>query len=250
VVAEPFRQRSDLDRLPQLSVADVPYIYEAVRLLVAELGSTPLIGFAGAPFTLASYLIEGGPSRTHERTKALMYGDPQLWHDLLDRLADIAGAFLRVQALAGASAVQLFDSWAGGLSRADYVRYVMPHSAEVFAAVADLGVPRVHFGLGTGGLLSALAAAGPDVLGVDHRTDLAEAIDDLGGDMPVQGNIDPALLFAGERALVGHVDAVLAAGAVAPGHAVNLGHGVPPETDPGVLTALVEYVHAQQDPDA
>jgi len=250
VVSEPVRTAADVARLPELDPAALDPIARAASLVAAELGRVPLIGFAGAPFTVASYLVEGGPSRDQLRTRAMMHADPAAWHDLAGWVARASAAFLRAQVLAGASAVQLFDSWAGGLSRADYVRYVMPHSAEVFGAVADLGVPRVHFGLGTGGLLSALAAAGPDVVGVDHRTDLAEAIDDLGGDMPVQGNIDPALLFAGERALFGHVDAVLAAGADAPGHAVNLGHGVPPETDPGVLTALVEYVHAQQDPDA
>ena len=140
VVAQPFRERADLDRLPDLTPADVPDITESVRLLVAELGATPLIGFAGAPFTLASYLVEGGPSRNHERTKALMHGDPHLWSDLCARLARISGAFLRVQVEAGASAVQLFDSWAGALSRADYVRHVQPHSAAALAMVDDLDV--------------------------------------------------------------------------------------------------------------
>jgi len=250
VVAEPVRTAADVARLPELDPDALEPIARAASLAADELGRIPLIGFAGAPFTVASYLVEGGPSRDQLRTRAMMHADPDAWHALASWVARGSAAFLRAQVLAGASAVQLFDSWAGGLSGADYARYVMTHSAEVFAAVADLGVPRVHFGLGTGGMLAALAAAGPDVVGVDHRTDLADAIDDLGGDVPVQGNIDPALLFAGERALRAHADAVLAAGADAPGHVVNLGHGVPPDTDPGVLTALVEYVHAQRDPDA
>jgi uroporphyrinogen decarboxylase len=250
VVAEPVRTAADVARLPELDPAALAPIARAAALVAGELGGVPLIGFAGAPFTVASYLVEGGPSRDQLRTRAMMHADPDAWHALAGWVARGSAAFLRAQVLAGASAVQLFDSWAGGLSRTDYLRYVMRHSAEVFTAVADLEVPRVHFGLGTGALLSALAAAGADVVGVDHRTALDEAIDDLGGAVPVQGNIDPALLFAGERALHAHADAVLAAGAGAPGHVVNLGHGVPPDTDPGVLTALVEHVHAQADPHA
>ena len=172
VVAKPIRTRADLDRLPELTPDQVPDIAESVRRIAAALGGTPLIGFAGAPFTLASYLVEGGPSRNHENTKALMYGDPELWHDLCARLAQIAGAFLRVQAQAGASVVQLFDSWVGALPLADYERYVQPHSATALAAVADLGVPRIHFGVGTGELLPAMGAAGAEVVGVDFRVSL------------------------------------------------------------------------------
>jgi uroporphyrinogen decarboxylase len=248
VVAEPFRRRSDLDRLPQLTVADVPYVDEAVRLLVAELGPTPLIGFAGAPFTLASYLVEGGPSRTHERTKALMYGDPALWHDLLDRLADIAGAFLRVQALAGASAVQLFDSWVGALPQADYRELVLPHSARALAAVADTGVPRIHFGVGTGELLGAMGEAGSEVVGVDFRVPLDEATRRIGPDHAVQGNLDPAMLFAPPEVLTARVHDILRAGMAAPGHVFNLGHGVPPMADPAALQLVVDTVHAWQPP--
>src|SRR6185312_14559008 len=153
-------------------------------------------GFAGAPFTLASYLIEGGPSRDHLKTKTLMYAQPDVWHALLARLADIAGAFLRVQALAGVSAVQLFDSWAGALSVADYRRYVLPHSAKVLAAVADLGVPRIHFGVGTGELLGAMATAGVEVVGVDFRVPLDEAARRTGPAVALQGNLDPALVLA------------------------------------------------------
>ena len=166
---------------------------EAVRLLVAELGATPLIGFAGAPFTLASYLVEGGPSRNHEHTKALMYGAPDLWQALMQRLADITAAFLRVQVEAGASAVQLFDSWVGALPAADYVRFVQPHSAAVLAAVGELGVPRIHFGVGTGELLALMGEAGAEVVGVDFRVPLDEATRRVGPDRALQGNLDPAV---------------------------------------------------------
>nr|WP_226345083.1 uroporphyrinogen decarboxylase [Agilicoccus flavus] len=246
VVAEPIRTRADLDRLPELDAAAVPDIAESVRLLVAELGPTPLIGFAGAPFTLASYLVEGGPSKTHARTKALMHGDPQLWSDLCARLAQIAGAFLRVQIEAGASAVQLFDSWAGFLSRRDYERHVQAHSASVLASVAELGVPRIHFGVGTSELLEPMTAAGADVIGVDYRTSLAGAIDRVAGvgAPAVQGNLDPALLFAPWEVVDAQVRRIVSEGRGASGHVVNLGHGVLPDTDPDVLTRVVELVRS------
>lgn len=243
VVARPFSSLGDLDRLPELTVADVPYVDQAVRQLVAELGSTPLIGFAGAPYTLASYLIEGGPSKNHERTKALMYGDPQLWNALLDRLARIAGAFLRVQAQAGASAVQLFDSWVGALPLPDYRDLVAPHSATALAAVADLGVPRIHFGVGTGELLGAMGAAGAEVVGVDFRVPLDVASSRIGPQRAVQGNLDPALLFAPTAVLEERVLATVQAGRAAPGHVFNLGHGVPPGADPAALQRVVDIVH-------
>jgi len=243
VVAKPVRTRADLDRLPELTPEHVPYISEAVRLLVAELGDTPLIGFAGAPFTLASYLVEGGPSKNHEHTKALMYGDPQLWHDLCARLAQISGEFLRVQAAAGASAVQLFDSWVGALPRTDYERFVQPHSAAVLAAVAGLDVPKIHFGVGTGELLASMGAAGADVVGVDFRVSLTDAVARLGDRYAVQGNLDPALLFAPWEALEAKVRSIVEEGKAAPGHIFNLGHGVLPSTDPDVLTRVVELVH-------
>ncbi|HMM95183.1 uroporphyrinogen decarboxylase [Phycicoccus sp.] len=243
VVAEPVRTRADLERLRDLVPEDVPDITESVRMLVAELGATPLIGFAGAPFTLASYLVEGGPSRTHERTKALMHGDPGLWHDLCARLARISGAFLRVQASAGASAVQLFDSWAGALSRADYTRFVAEHSATVLAAVADLDVPRIHFGVGTGELLTLMGEAGAEVVGVDHRVSLTDALERTGGRWALQGNLDPALLFAPWEPLEQRVREIVEEGRAAPGHVFNLGHGVPPSADPDVLTRVVALVH-------
>ena len=243
VVAEPIRTRADLDRLPALTPEHVPYITEAVRLLVTELGPTPLIGFAGAPFTLASYLVEGGPSKNHEHTKALMYGDPELWHDLCARLAQISGAFLDVQAEAGASAVQLFDSWVGALPRADYERFVQPHSAAALAAVAPRGIPKIHFGVGTGELLPAMGAVGADVVGVDFRVSLTDALARLDGSYAVQGNLDPALLFAPWEALESKVRGIVEEGRAAPGHIFNLGHGVLPDTDPDVLTRVVELVH-------
>ncbi|HEY6742510.1 MAG TPA: uroporphyrinogen decarboxylase [Lapillicoccus sp.] len=243
VVAKPVRQRADLDRLPELTADRVPDIAESVRRITAKLGGTPLIGFAGAPFTLASYLVEGGPSRNHEHTKALMYGDPVLWNDLCARLAQISGAFLRVQAEAGASAVQLFDSWVGALPLADYERYVRAHSSTALAAVADLGVPRIHFGVGTGELLAAMGSAGAEVVGVDFRVSLTEAVRRLGPGYAVQGNLDPAVLFAPWPAIEEQVRRVVADGRAAPGHVFNLGHGVLPETDPDVLTRVVDLVH-------
>lgn len=243
VVADPIRTAADLARLRPITVDDVDYVAEAVRLLVAELGATPLIGFAGAPFTLASYLIEGGPSRTYLKTKAMMYGDPQLWNALLARLAEITLAFLRIQIDAGVSAVQLFDSWAGALSEADYRQFVMPHSASVLRGLADAGVPRIHFGVGTGVLLEAMGEAGADVVGVDWRTPLDVATKRIGPDRSVQGNLDPAILFAGWDVVEREARRVLAQGGATPGHVFNLGHGVMPETDPEILTRLTALVH-------
>lgn len=244
VMAEPFRTRADLDRVPELSPDMVPYVTEAVRQTVAALGGTPLIGFAGAPFTLASYLVEGGPSKNHERTKALMHGDPQLWHDLCARLAQISGTFLRVQAEAGASAVQLFDSWVGALPRRTYEAQVQEHSAAVLRTVAEAtDVPRIHFGVGTGELLPAMGAAGADVVGVDYRVNLLDAVERLGPGYAVQGNLDPALLFAPWDALEREVRRIVDEGREAPGHIFNLGHGVLPSTDPTVITRVVELVH-------
>jgi len=243
VVERPIRSRADLEQLRPLDPDDVKYVTEAVGSLVGELGATPLIGFAGAPFTLASYLVEGGPSRNHEHTKALMYGDPELWADLLDRLADITATFLKVQIEAGASAVQLFDSWVGALAPADYRRSVMPASTKVFEAVAGYGVPRIHFGVGTGELLGLLGEAGADVVGADWRVPLDEAARRVGPGKAIQGNLDPAVLFAPREAVEAKAAEVLDAAQGLEGHIFNLGHGVLPTTDPDALTRLVEYVH-------
>ena len=251
VVAHPVRVRADLDAIRALEPGDVTYIDTAVRTLVAELGPIPLIGFAGAPFTLASYLVEGGPSRDHARTKALMHSDPDFWHDLLGRLAVVTAEFLRVQIEAGVSVVQLFDSWAGTLSEADYRTFVLPHSAAVFARVRDHGVPLIHFGVGTAHLLGAMRSAGADVVGVDWRTPLDTAAAVVGAapgprpDSPVvvQGNLDPALLLADWPVIEGEVRRIVNEGRAADGHIFNLGHGVPADTDPDVLTRIVELVH-------
>jgi uroporphyrinogen decarboxylase len=244
VVAKPIRTRADLDQLRPLEAADVPSVTQAVRELVRALGPTPLIGFAGAPYTLASYLVEGGPSRDHAATKALMYADPGLWHDLLGRLAVIAAAFLRILVEAGASAVQLFDSWAGSLTPEDYQAFVRPHSQAILESVGALGVPRIHFGVNTGELLGQMASAGADVVGVDWRVPLEAAIERVPGKV-VQGNLDPALVFAPWDVIADKTRSILAAGRHAPGHIFNLGHGVLPTTDPDVLTRLVEFVHSE-----
>ena len=243
VIDKPFRGAEDLSRLRALEPGDVPYITDAVRALVAELGPTPLIGFAGAPFTLASYLIEGGPSKNHERTRALMYGNPAMWHALLDRLAGITAAFLRVQVDAGAAAVQLFDSWVGVLSPDDYLSAVLPHSRRIFDAVAGLGVPRIHFGVGTGELLRLMGEAGADVVGVDWRVGLDEAARRVEAGKALQGNLDPAVLLAPWAVIEQRVRQVLAQGRVAEGHVFTLGHGVLPQTDPGALARVTDLVH-------
>ncbi|MEV5612620.1 uroporphyrinogen decarboxylase [Streptomyces sp. NPDC052225] len=245
VVANPIRSRADLDQLRDLTPEDVWYVTEAMGLLTAELGPKPLIGFAGAPFTLASYLVEGGPSKNHEHTKALMYGDPQLWADLVDRLADITTAFLKVQIEAGASAVQLFDSWVGALAPADYRRSVMPASQKVFRAIESYGVPRIHFGVGTGELLGLMGEAGADVVGVDWRVPLDEAARRVGPGKTLQGNFDPAILFSTQEAVEERAREVLDSAAGLEGHIFNLGHGVPPNTDPDALTRLAEFVHTE-----
>lgn len=248
-------------------------ITEAVERTIAELDTTdngsgtatPLIGFAGAPFTLAAYLAEGGPSKDHLAARTLMHADPGAWRALMDWTAEVTGRFLRTQVLAGASAAQLFDSWAGALSLADYEAHVAPASAKALSFVHDLSyettlrepqdgadasgaavtraVPVVHFGVGTGELLGAMHRIGVDVVGVDYRIPLDVAAQRVGGDVPLQGNLDPALLAAPWPVLEKAVRDVLASGKAAPAHVFNLGHGVPPETDPTVLTRVVELVH-------
>lgn len=244
VAQQPFAGPGDLARLrPLVPDEDVPYVIDAVKLAVEQLKGVPLVGFAGAPFTVASYLVEGGPSRDYARTKALMYGDPPLFAALLDALADMALSFLQAQVEAGAGAVQLFDSWAGALSPDDYARYVMPASAKVLGGLAGAGVPRIHFGVGTGELLGLMARAGADVVGVDWRVPLGEARRRLGPSVALQGNLDPALCLAPWETLAGGARSVLAAGE-GTGHVFNLGHGVLPHTDPDALARLVDLVHA------
>jgi uroporphyrinogen decarboxylase len=245
VVGTPVRTPADLGRLRALEPDDVPYVSEAVQMLVTALGERPLIGFAGGPFTLASYLVEGGPSKNHDKTKALMYGNPELWHALLDRLADITISFLQVQVAAGASAIQLFDSWVGAVGPDDYRHAILPHTSRVFSALAATGVPRIHFGVGTGELLGLMGETGADVVGVDWRIPLDEAVRRVEPGKALQGNLDPAVLLAPWEVVEERARDVLVRGRTAEGHIFNLGHGVLPETDPAVLARLAELVHAE-----
>jgi uroporphyrinogen decarboxylase len=244
VLDSPVRTAEDVKRLAPLDPAALAPIAEGIALTVAELGETPLIGFAGAPFTLAAYLVEGGPSKDHIRARTLMHAEPETWDALLSWAADVTGAFLRAQILAGASAGQLFDSWVGSLSLRDYSERVAPYSARALAHIEDLGVPRIHFGVGSGEVLAAMRDVGTDAVGVDWRIPLDEASRRLGGATPVQGNIDPALLQAPWPVLEAHVRDVIERGKAAPAHVLNLGHGVNPDTDPAVLTRIVELAHS------
>jgi uroporphyrinogen decarboxylase len=253
VIEHPIRTAADVAAIKALEPEQVAPIADAVGLLVSELGDVPLIGFAGAPFTLASYLVEGGPSRHHERTKAMMLGEPDTWHTLMTALAGLTTAFLKVQVDAGVDAIQMFDSWAGTLSLADYRTYVQPHSTQVFEALADTGVPMTHFGVGTAELLGAMSEAvspaASSVVGVDWRTSLTDAAARVAPGTALQGNLDPVVLLAGfavaERAARAVVeDGRRAVDGGAAGHVFNLGHGVLPATDPGVITDVVELVHS------
>jgi len=241
VVEAPFRTKADVDRLrPFEPEIDAPFVTETVRILAAEL-DVPLIGFAGAPFTVASYLVEGGPSKNYARTKALMLSDEALWHDLMQRLSDVTIASLRSQVGAGATAVQLFDSWAGALSPMDYERYVLPHSKRILAALAD--VPRIHFGVGTGELLGLMADAGSDVVGVDWRVPLDKARLRVPDGVGLQGNLDAAACLADWDVVEERVRDVLDRSGGHRRYVFNLGHGVLPATDPGILARVVETVH-------
>ncbi|MEO7837067.1 MAG: uroporphyrinogen decarboxylase [Acidimicrobiales bacterium] len=249
VISAPFRGKGDLARLRPLEPEnDTPYVLETVRAVVREL-DVPLIGFAGAPFTVASYLIEGSGTRTYSLTKALMWEDPATWDALVEALADLALSSLRSQVAAGASAVQLFDSWAGALSPDQYARFVLPATRRIFDGLADLGVPRIHFGVGTGELLGLMADAGADVVGVDWRVPLDSARRRVAPDKAIQGNLDPSVCLAPPDVVESEVAKVLRAGG-GTGHVFNLGHGVLPQTDPGVLQRVVDLVHAGQLPDA
>ena len=270
VVDRPIRSRADIDSLPELDPDSISVIGEAVREIIGELrDDQALIGFAGAPFTIASYLIEGGPSKTHQHTKAMMHADPDSWHALMRVLTDYVKVFLGVQIDAGIDAMQLFDSWAGYLHARDYTDLVAPYSAEIFRFVSERSsrggrrpIPRIHFGVTTGELLGPRAQTGPDVMGVDWRVDMATAAQrinvaladkngDTGpGELALQGNIDPALLFAGKEAVDKEIDQLLTTtdqliseGKIS-GHIVNLGHGVLADTDPDIISHIVEKVHS------
>ncbi|MFM9034606.1 MAG: uroporphyrinogen decarboxylase [Mycobacterium sp.] len=249
VIANPVRTEADVRALKDLCLQRVGAVGDAVGLLIGALGEVPLIGFAGAPFTMASYLVEGGPSKLHERTKTMMFAEPSTWHALMDVLAELTIDFLRVQLDAGVDAIQLFDSWAGTLSLADYRSFVLPHSARVFDALSGYGVPMTHFGVNTAELLGAMGQAGATVVGVDWRTSLADAAARVEPGKALQGNLDPVVLLAGWQAVEKAARAVvddgrLAVDAGASGHIFNLGHGVLPATDPGVITELVALVHS------
>jgi uroporphyrinogen decarboxylase len=250
VVAAPVRTRADLETIREIEPRrDLPYVLETVARARAALGATPLIGFSGAPFTLASYLVEGRPSRSHLRTKALMYGESALFDALLARLAAIVTAYLRAQAEAGAQALMLFDSWAGTLSPADYERHVMPVMKAILDATSDLGVPRITFGVETGELLTRMRDSGAEVVGVDWRVPLDVASKRVGPKVALQGNVDPALLLAPWSVLAESAAAALAAGTRhAGGYVFNLGHGVLPDTPQDTLRRLVERVHAEPVP--
>ena len=251
VADRPLRTRADLARLRPLEPSDVAHVAATVERVTDELpDAVPLLAFAGAPYTVASYLVEGGPSRDHRATKAMMHTDEALWHDVLARLAESAVTFLDVQLRAGARAFQLFDSWAGSLARPDYERFVLPHSRAVFAEVRRRhpDAPAIHFGIGCDHLLESMHGAGGTILGLDWRTSLRDARRRLGDDLVVQGNLDPALVLAGREPALAGARRVLADnrnadGSRHPGHVFNLGHGVHPDSDPDVLRAVVDLVH-------
>ncbi len=247
VIGNPVRTLDDVERLrPVEPEADLSFVLDAIRLTRRELeGKTAVLGFAGAPFTLACYLIEGRPSRDYARAKALMYGAPAVWDALMGRLAAVTADYLLAQARAGADAVQLFDSWVGALSPIDYARYVKPHVASIFAALKAAGVPSINFGAETGGLLEVMAAAGGDVISVDARVPLDAAWARVGHDRGVQGNLDATRLLGGWTATEEGARDVLRRAAGRPGHIFNLGHGVLPETDPALLKRLVDLVHEE-----
>ncbi|MFV2039170.1 MAG: uroporphyrinogen decarboxylase [Acidimicrobiales bacterium] len=248
IAPRPFRTDNDLGRLRPLEFDDIGYVIETVELLVAELsGDVPLLAFAGAPFTVASYLIEGQPSKDYRNTKALMRNDEALWHSVMERLADSAITFIDAQLTHGASAYQLFDSWAGALARRDYDRYVLPHSRRVFDELLRRhpGAPSIHFGIGCDHLLESMYAAGPRVIGLDWRTPIGDARKRLGAELIVQGNLDPALILAGRDPAIRGAAEVLADNESHPGHIFNLGHGVQPDSDPAILHDVVDFVHEQ-----
>ncbi len=244
IIDRPIRSAADVKALRLFDPAEVSFTLDAIRLVRHELeGTAGVIGFSGAPFTLACYLIEGRPSRDYAIAKAFMYREPAAWHDLMDRLSTMVVAYLRAQVAAGAEVVQVFDSWVGGLGPADYAAFVQPHLRRIFDGLD--GVPAIHFGTGTAALLELMADAGGDVIGIDHRVSLAEAWRRIGPDRGIQGNLDAARLLAGWDATEAGARAVLAEAAGRPGHVFNLGHGVMPATDTGLLRRLVDFVHEQ-----
>ena len=244
VAPQPLRTSADLPRLRELELSDIEYVTDTVLILAREL-RVPLLAFAGAPFTVASYLIEGRPSRTYQNTKRMMHTDEVLWHEVMERLVQHSVTFISAQLDAGAEAFQVFDSWAGALSRADYDRFVKPHTTAVFSGLAARhpGVRGIHFGIGCDHLLESMDDVGNAVIGLDWRTGIRTARERLGAGTVVQGNLDPALVLAGTETALAGASAVLDDNDGHPGHIFNLGHGVQPDTDPGVLHAVVDHVH-------
>lgn len=243
--SEPVRTKQDVDKLRVVDAEEgLPHVLEAIRMIRKELdGKTPLIGFAGAPFTLASYLVEGGKSSGYVRTKQMMYREPELWNALMGKLSEVVRRYLRAQIEAGAQTVQLFDSWVGALSPTDYREYIQPHVRHILQDVMTAGVPVIHFGTGTATLLELQKEAGGTVIGVDWRTPLAQARERLGNDVAVQGNLEPILLGAPKPLLERRVMEVLEAAGKAPGHIFNLGHGILPDTPPDAVKWVAELVH-------
>jgi uroporphyrinogen decarboxylase len=244
VIHRPIRDREGIDRLRVTDGGELHYVYDAIQQARRALtGRVPLIGFAGAPFTLASYAIEGGGSRNYVATKQLMYGEPESWHRLMDKLARMVTGYLRRQIEAGAQAVQVFDSWVGCLSPNDYAEYVLPHMQVIFEGLMREGVPLIHFGTGTGALLGLMRKAGGDVIGVDWRMQLDDAWDRVGHDVAVQGNLDPVVLFGPRHEIERRVEDILRRAAGRPGHIFNLGHGILPNTPVESVAAAVDMVH-------
>lgn len=244
VIHNPVRDRAAVDRLRVIDGDELDYVADAIREACRALaGRVPLIGFAGAPFTLASYAIEGGGSRNYVQTKQMMYREPELWHRLMDKLARVVTGYLRRQIHAGAQAVQLFDSWVGCLSPGDYAEYVLPHVQVIFEGLKREQVPMIHFGTGTGALLQLMREAGGDVIGVDWRMPLDDAWGKVGHDVAVQGNLDPVVLFAPLHEIERRVEDILRRAANRPGHIFNLGHGILPQTPVEHVAAAVEMVH-------
>ncbi len=244
IIDRPIRSTADVAALRPFDPAEVSFTLDAVRLVRRELdGKAGVIGFSGAPFTLACYLIEGRPSRDYAIAKAFMYREPEAWHDLMERLSTMVAAYLRAQIEAGAEVVQLFDSWVGGLGPADYASFVQPHVRRIFEGLD--GTPTIHFGTGTAALLELMAEAGGEVIGIDHRVSLGDAWRRIGHDRGIQGNLDAARVLAGWEATEAGARAVLAEADGRPGHVFNLGHGVLPDSDTGLLRRLVEFVHEE-----
>ena len=245
VIHAPLRTKEDVERLRPFDPEEgLGYVLQAIRLIRKELdGKTPLIGFGGAPFTLASYLIEGGKSTNYQRTKRMMYQEPATWHALMQKLSEVLRRYLRAQVAAGAEAIQLFDSWIGAVAPNDYVEFIQPHVRGILSELMTLGVPIIHFGTGTANLLALQRDAGGSVIGVDWRTPIDWAIEQLGPGVAVQGNLDPLLLDAPRELLTKRIDDIIRRVGAHPGHVFNLGHGILPETDPSAVKVVVDYVH-------